>query len=120
MSRVKGGVTTRRRKKKIFKLAKGYWGKKKHSYVFATEAVDRAGNFAHRDRRAKKRDFRNLMIARINAAARQNEISYSKLINGLKKAKVLIDRKILSNLAISDANAFSQLVNLAKSQLSAT
>ena len=112
--RIKGGVTTRKRKKKIFRRVKGFWGGKKNCYRHAAEAFDRAGNFAFRDRRAKKREFRNLWIARINAAVRMHDLSYSKFINGLKKAGVLINRKMLSELAISDSKAFESFVSLSK------
>lgn len=112
--RIKGGVTTRKRKKKIFKRVKGFWGGKKNRYRHAAEAYDRAGNFAYRDRRVKKREFRNLWIARINAAVRLYGLSYSKFINGLKKAKVYLDRKILSDLAVNDTKIFEYLSSLAK------
>lgn len=112
--RIKGGVTTRKRKKKIFKRVKGFWGGKKNCYRHAAEAYDRAGNFAYRDRRVKKREFRNLWIARINAAVRLYGLSYSKFINGLKKSKVCLDRKILSDLAVNDTKIFEYLSSLAK------
>lgn len=112
--RIKGGVTTRKRKKKIFKRVKGFWGGKKNCYRHAAEAYDRAGNFAYRDRRVKKREFRNLWIARINAAVRLYGLSYSKFINGLKKSKVYLDRKILSDLAVNDTKIFEYLSSLAK------
>jgi large subunit ribosomal protein L20 len=112
--RIKGGITTRRRKKKIFRAVKGFWGGKKNRYRHAAEAFDRAGNFAFRDRRAKKRDYRRLWIARINAAVRPSDLSYSKFINGLKKAGVLLDRKILSDIANTDTKTFGLLVSLSK------
>lgn len=115
MSRVKRAITKRRRKKKIFRLSKGYWGKKSNCYRLASEAVDRAGNFAHRDRRSKKRTFKNLWILRINAACRENGLTYSKFINGLKKSKVVINRKVLSDIAVADTKAFASLVDLVKS-----
>ena len=114
MSRVKGGVTTRRRKKKIFRLAKGFWGSKKNRYRAATEAVDRAGQFAWIGRRLKKRDFRKLWISRINAAARINGISYSKLIAGLRAANLNLNRKMLADMAVNDTKAFAGIVELAK------
>ncbi|MFH1825195.1 MAG: 50S ribosomal protein L20 [Candidatus Firestonebacteria bacterium] len=115
MSRIKGGVTTRRRKKKIFKATKGFWGKKKNCYRFATEAYDRAGQYAYRDRRAKKRSFRSLWITRISAIVKQNGLSYSKFICGLKKAKIDIDRKSLAEIAARDPNSFLKLIQLTKS-----
>ena len=114
MPRVKRGNKKRKRRKKILKLAKGYRGPRSKLYRTATEAVDRALNYAYRDRRAKKRDFRKLWIARINAAARLEGVSYSKLIHGLNKANVIIDRKILAELAVSDPVGFSKVVHLAK------
>ncbi len=114
MSRIKPGKTTRARKKRIFKLTKGYWGKKKNCYRFAAEAVDRAGRFAYRDRRDKKNNFRKLWITRISALVKINGISYSKFICGLKKAKVAIDRKLLAELALTDTIAFTKIVELAK------
>ena len=114
MARIKPGKTTRARKKRIFKLTKGFWGKKKNCYRFAAEAVDRAGRFAYRDRRDKKNNFRRLWIVRISALVKTNGISYSKFIHGLLKAKVALNRKVLADLAITDANAFSKIVELAK------
>jgi len=114
MSRIKGGVTTRRRKKKIFKGVKGFWGKKKNCYRFATEAYDRAGQYAYRDRRAKKRNFRALWITRISAMVKQNGISYSKFISGLKKANIDINRKSLAEMAVKDPNSFLKLIQLTK------
>jgi large subunit ribosomal protein L20 len=113
MARVTRGFKARRRRNKVLKLAKGFRGGRHRLYRSATEAVDRALNYAYRDRRNKKRDFRSLWIARINAAAKQNGTSYSRLMGGLKKAGVELDRKILSNMAILDPNAFSQVVKLA-------
>ncbi|MCK5341666.1 MAG: 50S ribosomal protein L20 [Desulfobulbaceae bacterium] len=115
MPRVTRGFKARRRRKKIMKLAKGYRGGRHRLYKTATEAVDRALCYAYRDRRTRKRDFRSLWIVRIAAAAKQNGISYSKLMGSLKKANVELDRKVLSNMAILDANAFSQVVKLAVS-----
>ncbi len=114
MPRVTRGFKARRRRNKVLKLAKGYRGGKSRLYKTATEAVDRALVYAFRDRRVKKRDFRSLWIARINAGAHMNDMSYSKLIGGLKKAHVDLDRKVLANLAILDAGAFSQVVQIAK------
>ena len=113
MPRVKVGVTAHRRHKKILKLAKGYKGSKSKQFKKANETVMKA-LYARRDRRAKKGNFRRLWIARINAAARTNGISYSKLINGLTKAGVEVNRKMLADLAISDEKAFAQLVAVAK------
>ena len=117
MPRVKRGNKKRKRRKKILKLAKGWRGARSKLYRTATEAVDRALNYAYRDRRTRKREFRKLWIARINAAARLDGISYSKLINGLKKTGVIIDRKILAELAVSDPKGFSKIVNLAKQNI---
>jgi len=113
MARVTRGFKARRRRNKVLKLAKGYRGGRHRLYKTATEAVDRALNYAYRDRRNKKRDFRRLWIARISAAAKQNGTSYSQLMGGLKKANVELDRKVLSNMAILDPNGFSQVVKLA-------
>ena len=113
MARVTRGFKARRRRNKVLKLAKGFRGGRHRLYKTATEAVDRALNYAYRDRRNKKRDFRRLWIARIGAAAKQNGTSYSKLMGGLKKADVELDRKVLSNMAILDPNGFSQVVKLA-------
>lgn len=117
MPRVKKGVTARKRHKKILKLAKGYWGRRSKIFKVANETVMKALWYAFRDRRAKKGEFRRLWIARINAAARINGISYSRLINGLKKAGVAVNRKMLADLAVNDAAAFGQLVNKAKESL---
>ena len=117
MPRVKTGVTAHRRHKKILKLAKGYRGARSKQFKKANETVMKAGQYAYRDRRVKKREFRRLWIARINAAARINGISYSKLICGLTKAGVAIDRKMMADLAVSDAAAFSKLVDIAKENI---
>ena len=117
MPRVKTGVTAHRRHKKILTLAKGYKGSKSKQFKKANETVMKALYYARRDRRAKKGVFRRLWIARINAAARANGISYSRLIAGLTKAGVEVNRKMLADLAISDANAFAQLVAVAKENL---
>ena len=117
MPRVKRGLIARKRRKKVLKHAKGYQGGRSKLFRSAREAVDRALNYAYRDRRTRKRDFRSLWISRINAAARLNELSYSQLINGLKKAEVIIDRKLLADLATSDPHVFSQIANLAKENI---
>lgn len=114
MPRVTRGFKARRRRNRVLKLAKGYRGGRSRLYRTATEAVDKALGYAYRDRRAKKRDFRRLWITRINAGARMNDISYSKLMGGLKKANIELDRKVLANMAILDAAAFSKVVQLAK------
>ncbi|MDD3618591.1 MAG: 50S ribosomal protein L20 [Desulfobulbaceae bacterium] len=113
MSRVTRGFKARRRRNKVLKMAKGYRGGKHRLYRTVTEAVDRALCFAYRDRRTKKRNFRNLWITRIAAAAKMNGTSYSRLINGMKKAGIDLDRKVLSNLAIVDPKAFSEVVKAA-------
>ncbi len=114
MARVKRGFKARRRRNKVLKLAKGYRGARSKLFRSATEAVDRALNYAFRDRRVKKRDFRSLWIVRINAASRINGLSYSKFIFGLKKANVQIDRKVLADIAVSDPNGFAQIAAVAK------
>jgi large subunit ribosomal protein L20 len=118
MPRTRGGFKTRQRRKKVLKAAKGFWGGKHRLFRSATEAVDRARKYAYRDRRVRKREFRRLWIVRINAAARLHDISYSNLINGLNKAGVDINRKILSELAVTDQQAFSRLAQIAKENLS--
>ena len=117
MSRVKRGVTARARHRKVLAKAKGYYGARNSVYRVATQAVTRAGQYAYRDRRQRKRQFRALWIARINAAARQFDISYSCLINGLQKASIEIDRKMLADLAVHDIAAFGQLAERAKAKL---
>ncbi len=114
MPRVTRGFKARRRRNRVLKIAKGFRGGRSRLYKSATEAVDRALVYAYRDRRTKKRDFRRLWIARINAGARMNEMSYSKLMGGLKKANIDLDRKVLANLAILDADAFTRVVQIAK------
>ncbi|MGE5614194.1 MAG: 50S ribosomal protein L20 [Bacillota bacterium] len=114
MSRVKGAMRTRARHKKILKLAKGYFGGKSKLFRIANQAVMKSLTYAYRDRRAKKRDFRQLWITRINAAARLNGISYSRFMSGLKKAGIALNRKILADMAVNDAEAFAQLVNSVK------
>ncbi len=116
MPRVKSGAKRRQWKKKIFRRAKGYRMGKSKLYRHATEQVDKSLNYAYRDRRVKKRDFRGLWIIRINAAARLNGLSYNKFISGLKKADIQIDRKILADMAVHDAQAFSQLAIIVKQQ----
>jgi large subunit ribosomal protein L20 len=117
MPRVKRGFKARRRRNKVLKLAKGYRGARSKLFRSATEAVDRALNYAFRDRKVKKRDFRALWIARINAAARDNGLSYSRLVFGLKQAEVGLDRKIMAQLAATDPSGFTAVVNLAKAKL---
>ncbi len=117
MARVKRGVTARARHKKVLKAAKGYYGARSRVYRVAYQAVIKAGQYAYRDRRTKKRQFRQLWIARINAASRQNGLSYSQFIAGLKKASIEVDRKILSDIAIMDKAAFTVLVQKAKEAL---
>ena len=116
MPRVKGGTVTRKRRKKVIKLAKGYYGSKHTLYKVANQQVMKSLMYAFRDRRQKKRDFRKLWIARINAAARMNGLSYSRMMHGLKLAGIEVNRKMLAELAISDAAAFAQLAETAKSQ----
>ena len=114
MTRVKNGVQTKRRHKKILKEASGYFGSKHRLYKSAKEQLMHSSVYAYRDRRQKKREFRKLWITRINAACRMNDISYSKFIDGLNKAGVEINRKMLSEIAINDEEAFKELVNIAK------
>jgi len=118
MPRVKGGTVTRKRRKKVLKLAKGYYGAKHTLYKVANQQVMKSLQYAFRDRRQVKRDFRKLWITRINAAARLNGLSYSRLMHGLKLAGIEVNRKMLAELAIQDANAFTELANTAKQQLS--
>lgn len=117
MPRVKRGVTARARHKKVLTLAKGYRGRRKNVYRIAKQAVMKAGQYAYRDRRQRKRQFRQLWIVRINAAARDNGLSYSKFMNGLKKAMIEIDRKVLADMAVFDKAAFTQLAEKAKAAL---
>ena len=117
MARVKRGVVARRRHKKILNQAKGYYGARSRVYRVAKQAVIKAGQYAYRDRRNRKRAFRALWIARINAAARDNGLSYSRLIHGLKQAQIDIDRKILAQLAVTDPTGFGSIVEKAKAQL---
>ena len=117
MPRVKGGVVSRKRRKRVLKLAKGYFGSKHTLYKTANEQVMKSLQYAYRDRRQKKRDFRKLWITRINAAARMNGLSYSKLMHGLKLAGIEVNRKMLADLAVSDAAAFTALANTANEQI---
>jgi large subunit ribosomal protein L20 len=114
MPRVKRGFKARHRRKKILKAAKGYRGGQSKLFKTASIAVNRAGMYAYRDRRSRKRDFRRLWIIRINAAARENGISYSRLVEGLQRAGIDLDRKILAQMAVSDPSAFSQVVSMVK------
>jgi large subunit ribosomal protein L20 len=115
--RVKRGFKARKRRKKVLKLAKGFRGGRSKLFRTAADAVDKALMYAYRDRRVRKRDFRRLWIARINAAARMNNLSYSKFMNGLKRANIALDRKILAELAVADPSGFSQISNLATEHL---
>ncbi|EGL19330.1 50S ribosomal protein L20 [Paenibacillus chitinolyticus] len=119
MARVKGGFTSRRRHKKVLKLAKGYFGSKHRLFKTANEQVMKSLLYAYRDRRTKKRDFRRLWIVRINAAARVNGLSYSKLMHGLKLAGIEVNRKILADLAVNDAKGFADLATAAKQKVNA-
>lgn len=115
MPRTKGGPKTRHRRKKIFKLAKGYWGARRKLYAVAKETVDRALAYAFAGRKQKKRQYRRLWISRINAGLYNTELSYSRFIHGLKRADIELDRKVLANLALTDPAAFAQVVDVAKS-----
>lgn len=117
MARVKRGVVARRRHKKVLKQAKGYYGARSRIFRVAKQAVIKAGQYAYRDRRQRKRQFRSLWITRINAASRANGLSYSRLINGLKKAEIELDRRVLADLAVHDKAAFTAIVEKAKSAL---
>jgi len=117
MPRVKRGVTARARHKKVLALAKGFRGRRKNVYRIAKQAVMKAGQYAYRDRRAKKRVFRRLWIARINAASRGLGLTYSKFMAGLKKAQIEVDRKVLADLAVHDPAAFGSIVDKVKAQL---
>ena len=117
MARVKGGVVSRKRRKRVLKLAKGYYGAKHTLFRTAKEQVMNSYNYAFRDRRQKKRDFRKLWITRINAAARMNGLSYSQLMHGLKLAEIEVNRKMLADLAVNDAAAFTALADAAKAKL---
>ncbi|BAQ11719.1 50S ribosomal protein L20 [Sporosarcina sp. FSL W7-1349] len=117
MPRVKGGTVTRKRRNRVLKLAKGYYGSKHRLYKVANQQVMKSLNYAYRDRRQRKRDFRKLWITRINAAARINGLSYSTLMHGLKVAGIEVNRKMLADLAVTDANAFAQLADTAKKSI---
>ena len=117
MARIKGALMTRKRRNKMLKLAKGYWGSKSKHFKMAKQAVMKSGNYAFAGRKMKKRDFRALWITRISAACKQNGINYSKFINGLKKSGINLNRKMLSELAITDKEAFTNLVETAKKAL---
>ena len=117
MARVKRGNKKTRRRKKILKLARGYYGTKSRAYRIAKQAVDRSQSFAYRDRRRRKRDFRRLWIVRINAAARLNGISYNRLMNGLKKAECGLNRKMLADIAVRDPEGFTAISGVAKEAL---
>ena len=119
MPRVKRGVTARARHKKVLALAKGFRGRRKNVFRIAKQAVMKAGQYAYRDRRAKKREFRRLWIARINAGSRALGLTYSKFIAGIKKAAIEIDRKVLADMAVNDPAAFASIVEKAKAQLAA-
>ena len=119
MSRVKRGINARKKRRKILKLAKGFFGARSRLIRTATEAVNKAMKYAFRDRRARKREFRRLWIARINAAARLNHISYSRLVYGMKKSGIELDRKILAELAVNDPQGFAQVVEMAKGEQAA-
>ena len=117
MARVKGALATRKRRKKILKLAKGYWGSKSRHFKMAKQAVMKSGNYAYIGRKARKRDFRRLWITRISAACRMNDVSYSVFMNGLKKANITLNRKMLAEIAVADEAAFKALVEKAKAAL---
>jgi large subunit ribosomal protein L20 len=119
MARVKRSVVSRERRKKILKAAKGYYGARSRTYRVARQAVTKAGQYAYRDRRQRKRQFRALWIQRINAGAREHGLSYSRLIDGLNKAQVEVDRKVLADLAVNEKAAFGKLVETAKQALAA-
>jgi large subunit ribosomal protein L20 len=119
MARVKRGVQARRRHKKVLKQAKGYYGARSRVFRVAKQAVIKAGQYSYRDRRQRKRQFRRLWIARINAAARNNGLSYSRMINGLKKSGIEIDRRVLADLAVHEKQAFNALADKARTALAA-
>lgn len=119
MARVKGGYVTRRRRKKVLKLARGYFGAKHKLFKVAQQQVFKSLQYAYRDRRQRKRDFRRLWITRINAAARLNGLSYSRMMHGLKQADIQVNRKMLADLAVNDEKAFAELANKAKEKLNA-
>ena len=117
MARIKGALMTRKRRKKVLKLAKGYWGSKSRHFKMAKQAVMKSGNYAYIGRKHRKRDFRRLWITRISAAAQLNGMNYSTFMNGLKKAGITLNRKMLSEIAIADAAGFTALVEKAKAAL---
>ncbi|MBE6623387.1 MAG: 50S ribosomal protein L20 [Ruminococcaceae bacterium] len=117
MARIKGALMTRKRRNKMLKLAKGYWGAKSKHFKMAKQAVMKSGNYAFAGRKMKKRDFRKLWITRISAQCKVNDINYSRFMNGLKKAGVTLNRKMLAELAVSDKEAFAKLVETAKAAL---
>ena len=117
MARVKGALMTRKRRKKVLKLAKGYWGSKSRHFKMAKQAVMKSGNYAYIGRKKRKRDFRRLWITRISAGCRMNGVNYSTFMNGLKKAGVTLNRKMLSEIAIADPQGFTALVEKAKAAL---
>ena len=117
MARIKGAVVTRKRRNKVLKAAKGYWGAKSKHFKMAKQAVMKSGNYAYIGRKQKKRDFRRLWITRISAQARVNGMNYSRFMNGLKKAGIILNRKMLSEIAIADKAAFASLVEKAKAAL---
>ncbi|HLS59877.1 MAG TPA: 50S ribosomal protein L20 [Virgibacillus sp.] len=117
MARVKGGTVTRKRRKRVLKLAKGYYGGKHTLFKTAKQQVIKSGQYAYRDRKQRKREFRKLWISRINAAARLNDITYSKLMHGLKLAEIDVNRKMLADLAVHDEKAFTEITNQAKAAL---
>jgi large subunit ribosomal protein L20 len=120
MPRVKRGVTARAKHKKVFSKAKGFRGRRGNVFRIAKEAVMKAGQYAYRDRKQRKRQFRALWIARINAAVREHGMTYSAFMNGLKKASIEVDRKVLAGLAVADKAAFAQIANQAKAKLAAS
>lgn len=117
MARIKRSVNARKKRREVLSAARGYYGMKSRSYKNAKQQVIRSGQYQYRDRRVKKREFRRLWIVRINAACRLNDMSYSRFINGLKKAGIELDRKVLADLAVTDAQAFTQLTDIAKKAL---
>ncbi len=117
MSRVKRGVTTHARHRKVIKAAKGYYGRRKNTFRIANQAVEKAGQYAYRDRKARKRNFRSLWIQRINAAAREHGMTYGRFINGLSVAGIEVDRKVLADLAVREPGAFKALVDQAQAAL---
>ncbi len=117
MSRVKRGVTTHARHRKVIKKAKGYYGRRKNTFRVANQAVEKAGQYAYRDRKAKKRNFRSLWIQRINAASRSHGLTYGRFINGLGRAGIEVDRKVLADLAVHEPEAFKSLVDQAEAAL---